>query len=118
MMGTHFFTVSQNNVVAVIFQSINLSPIWILMVLKKMIERNVRIDKILYVQSAFILRDDGAPPASAVIFFNKNKELTNQMRKTTSQVSTLISKTMFFCQEKNKPVYVMWQRNEISFRFQ
>ena len=67
-MGTHLFTVSQNNVVAVIFQSINLSPIWILMVLKKMIERNVRIDKILYVQSAFILRDDGAPLVSAVIF--------------------------------------------------
>jgi hypothetical protein len=37
------------------------------------------------------------------------------MRKTTPQVSNLISKTIFFCQEKNNPVYVMCKEDEILF---
>jgi hypothetical protein len=37
------------------------------------------------------------------------------MRKTTPQVPNLISKTIFFCQEKNNPVYVMCKEDEILF---
>jgi len=40
------------------------------------------------------------------------------MRKTTHQVSHLISKTIFFCQEKNKPVYVICKEKNILFIFQ
>ena len=37
-----------------------------------------------------------------------NEGIINEMRKTKPQTSTLINKTLFFCQEKNNPVYVMW----------
>jgi hypothetical protein len=40
------------------------------------------------------------------------------MRKTTPQVPNLISKTIFFCQEKNKPVYVICKEKNILFIFQ
>jgi len=37
------------------------------------------------------------------------------MRKPTPKIFTLITKTLFFCQEKNKPVYVMCKEDEILF---
>jgi len=51
------------------------------------------------------------PPVSVVKIFIVEKERICQKRKTTPQVRHLINKTIIFCQEKNKPVYVMCKEN-------
>jgi hypothetical protein len=46
------------------------------------------------------------------IFIKLRNELVRR-EKQHSKSLNLISKTIIFCQEKNKPVYVMWTNNQI-----
>jgi hypothetical protein len=45
--------------------------------------------------------------AFQIFCYLKNEGIINEMRKVKSKISTLINKTLFICQEKNNPVYVM-----------
>ena len=74
--------------------------------------------RILRFQSGQKLNDDRDPLCLSRLDFYMTKIRNESIRwEKPSQVPNLIIKPIFFCQEKNIPVYVMWKGDEILLSF-